>query len=370
VRIPLSRPDISRDVERTALSTIREAFRTGRLSRGPAVAAFETKFRRYLGVKHALAVSSGTAALHLALLAHGIGQGDTVITTPFTFVSTSNAILYVRAKPRFVDIDPHTYNIDPNSLKEVVNRKTKALIVVHTFGLPCEMKPIVDLCEDYHILLIEDACEALGATYNGRKVGTFATSCFSFYPNKVVTTAEGGMVCTNDDQVMLLTDSLRNQGRRNDNWLEHPYVGYNYRLSEVHAAIGIPQLRSVDHLNAIRENKARTYSEALRQYALVRSPPHVTGRTWFVYVVEVDNRDRIGKALNNAGIECKPYFPPVHLQAPYKLLGFKRGDYPVCECVSRRVLALPFFTGISKSQINYVVAAVGKLLEKSGSQAN
>jgi perosamine synthetase len=329
------------------------------------VRAFEQQFREYLGVRHALAVSNGTAALHLALLAHGIKQGDVVLTTPFTFVSTANSALYVGAKPKFVDIDPETYNIDPNRLQEAIDSKTRALVVVHVFGVPCDMKPILEICDDNHIVLIEDACEALGAEYGGKKVGTFATSCFSFYPNKVVTTAEGGMVCTNDDRVMEMIDSLRNQGRMAGEWLEHAYVGYNYRLSDVHAAIGIPQLRRVDQSNAIRRKKAKQYTAALKKCPQIKTPPDVPGRTWFVYVVELDDRDSIAKRLNDSGIECKPYFPPVHLQTPYRELGFKEGEFPVCESISKRVLALPFFTGISGTQINRVATTLRALVEQS-----
>ena len=335
--------------------------RSDHLTRGPMVPAFEQQFRDYLGVRHALAVSNGTAALHLALLAHGIKQGDVVLTTPFTFVSTANAVLYVGAKPKFVDIDPETYNIDPNRIQEAIDPKTRALIIVHVFGVPCDMKPILEICEDHHIVLIEDACEALGAQYGGKKVGTFATSCFSFYPNKVVTTAEGGMVCTNDDRVMEMVDSLRNQGRMGGEWLEHAYVGYNYRLSDVHAAIGVAQMRRIDHANMMRAEKARMYADELKRFQQVRVPPSAHGRTWFVYVVELDDRDRIGKELNDSGIECKPYFPPVHLQAPYRQLGFKEGDYPVCERVSRRTLALPFFTKITRSQIRQVVTGLERV---------
>jgi len=275
--------------------------------------------------------------------------------------------LYVGAQPRFVDVDPETYNLDPSRLQGAIDSRTRALIVVHVFGVPCDMKPIIEICEDHHILLIEDACEALGASYEGSKVGTFATSCFSFYPNKVVTTAEGGAVCTNDHEIADRVDALRNQGRRGGEWLEHAYVGYNYRLSDVHAAIGIPQLRKVDRANKIREEKARLYSGALRKCTRVKIPFHVEGRTWFVYVVELDDRDRIGNSMNDLGIECKPYFPPVHLQRPYRELGFKEGDFPVCENISKRSLALPFFTGISRTQIDRVVTTLRRLVEQSPS---
>jgi perosamine synthetase len=362
MRIPLSQPDIDRSQEEAILRTIRNALRSGRLARGPILRTFERQFSEYLGVKHSLAVSNGTAALHLALLAHGIGPGDVVVTTPFTFIATVNPILYVGATPKFVDIDPVTYNIDAQKLQDTIDSKTKALIVAHVFGLPCDMKTIVKVCEDRGVVLIEDACEALGASYDGRKVGAFGTSCFSFYPNKVVTTAEGGMLCTNDDGLSSRVDSLRNQGRSPNDWLEHTYVGYNYRLSEVQAGIGVPQLRKLDRVNSIREKKAKMYAEMLRQYPQIRIPPNVEGRTWFAYVVELDDRDRIGRELNASGIECKPYFPPVHLQTPYRQIGFMEGDFPISESTSRRVLALPFFTQITSTQIRRVVATLGRLI--------
>jgi len=360
MRIPLGVPDIGK----TEQKLVAKVLRSGQLTRGPVLQAFEEQLGGYLGVKHCIGVSSGTSALHLALLAHGIGEGDVVVTSPFTFIASANAILYVRARPRFVDIDPKTYNIDPSKLNEAIDSKTKALILVHVFGLPCDMRPIIEICEDHHLTLIEDACEALGARYEERKVGTFGTSCFSFYPNKVVTTAEGGAVCTNEDEIAERVDALRNQGRKRGEWLEHAYVGYNYRLSDVHAAIGISQLGRIDRANAIRERKAQSYSEALKRFPQVTTPPHVKGRTWFVYVIELNDRDRIGRRLVDAGIECKPYFPPVHLQAPYRELGFKEGTLPVCENASKRVLALPFFTKISGRQIGQVVASLGGLVER------
>jgi perosamine synthetase len=337
--------------------------KTGRLSRGPTVVAFEKQFAKYIGVKHALALSSGTAALHLALLAHGVRAGDAVLTTPFTFVSTSNVALYVGATPRFVDIDPETYNLNPEKLNEAIDSKVKAVIAVDVFGLPCDLKAISEICADHHVVLIDDACEALGATYDGKKVGSLATSCFSFYPNKVVTTAEGGMLCTDDDAIAAVVDSLRNQGRKGGDWLEHAYLGFNYRMSDIHAALGITQMRKVDRLNAIRAKKARTYSKALMENPQVKTPQNIKGRTWFVYVIEVEERDRVAKELNQAGIECKPYFPPVHLQGPYRELGFKPGDFPICEAVSRKVLAIPFFTGITPKQINYVAESIKKIIK-------
>jgi len=351
MRLPLSKPLIGNEEERLVLEVLRSRF----LTRGPILEQFEREFAAYIGVKYAVAVSSGTSALHLALLSHRIGQGDKIITSPFTFIASVNPILYVGAKPIFADIDPLTYNIDSEKLNEAIDEKTKAVMVVHVFGVPCDMKPIMDICHDKKLTLIEDACEALGATYHGSKVGTFSTSCFSFYPNKPITTCEGGMLCTNDYQKMLYAKALRNQGRSTKEWLEHRWIGYNYRMSDVHAAIGLGQLRKIDTIQRMRKHNAEVYTELLKRISSVKPPLHIDGRTWFVYVAEFEDRDEMAQKLNGKGIECKPYFPPVHLQVPYRRLGYKEGDYPECEMVSRRVLALPFFTNMTTKEIQYVV---------------
>jgi len=358
MRVPLSKPFIGNEEERLVLEVLRSRF----LTRGPILEQFEKEFAAYIGVKHAVAVSSGTSALHLALLLHGIGQGDKVITSPFTFIASVNPILYVGAKPIFADIDPITYNIDSEKLNEVIDEKTKAVIVVHVFGVSCDMKPIMDICNDKKLILIEDACEALGATYHGRKVGTFSTSCFSFYPNKPITTCEGGMLCTDDYQKMLYAKALRNQGRSGEEWLEHRWIGYNYRMSDVHAAIGLGQLRKIDTIQRMRKHNAEIYTKFLTRISGVRTPPHIDGRTWFVYVTQFEERDEMARKLQVKGIECKTYFPPVHLQAPYTKSGFKEGDYPVCEAVGRRVLALPFFTNMTIKEIKYVVDNIADAL--------
>jgi len=332
-----------------------QVLRSGSLTRGPILEEFEREFAKYVGVKHAIAVSSGTSALHLALLLHKIGEGDKVITSPFTFIASANPILYVGATPAFADIDPLTYNIDPEKLNEAIDEKTKAVIVVHVFGVPCDMKAVMEICQDEKLVLIEDACEALGTTYDGKKVGSFSTSCFSFYPNKPITTCEGGMLCINDNQKALYALSLRNQGRSTEKWLEHQCIGYNYRMSDVHAAIGLAQLRKIDSILSMRKENAEFYTMLLKNLPNVKTPPLVDGRTWFVYVAEFEDRDKVAKELNSKGIESKPYFPPVHLQPPYKRLGFKEGDFPICEEVSRRVLALPFYTNMQKRDIQYVV---------------
>lgn len=357
MKVPLSKPFIGSEEERIVL----EVLRSGCLTRGPILEEFEREFAAYLGTKHAVAVSSGTSALHLALLSHRIGKGDKVITSPFTFIASVNPILYVGATPVLADIDPITYNIDPEKLNEAIDEKTKAVIIVHVFGVPCDMKPIMEICNDKRLILIEDACEAFGTTYHGRKVGTFSTSCFSFYPNKPITTCEGGMLCTDDDQKSLYAMALRNQGRSTEEWLEHQWIGYNYRMSDIHAAIGLAQLRKIDSILRMRKHNAEVYNRLLKKLSDVKTPPDIVGRTWFVYVAEFEDRDKISEKLNERGISCKPYFPPVHLQAPYRKLGFKEGDFPVCEEVSRRVLALPFYTNMTMKEIDYVVDNISML---------
>lgn len=351
MKVPLSKPFIEKEEEKLVLQVLR----SGSLTRGPMLEEFEKEFANYIGVKHAIAVSSGTSALHLALLLHRIGEGDKVITSPFTFIASVNPILYVGATPIFADIDPDTYNIDPEKLNEAIDEKTKAVIIVHTFGVPCDMKAILEICHDRKLALIEDACEALGTIYNGKKAGSFSTSCFSFYPNKPITTCEGGMLCTDADQKALYAKALRNQGRLTEDLLEHQWIGYNYRMSDVHAAIGLAQLRKFDLILRMRKENAELYTKLLKKLSNVKPPPNIEGRTWFVYVAEFEDRDKIAKELNSKGIESKPYFPPVHLQPPYRSLGFKEGDFPICEEISSRVLALPFYTNMKSADIQYVV---------------
>jgi len=375
--VPLSRPDITNK----EIKYVLEVLRTPYLSLGPKLIEFERKFSEYLGVKHAIAVSSGTAALHLALLSLNIGVDDAVITTPFSFISSANCVLFVRATPIFVDIDPITYNIDPQKIEEyiekncykqkktgfLIDRKSgkciKALLPVHIFGLPCEMDRIMHIAEKYNLYVIEDACEAIGAEYKGKKVGTFGNlSTFAFYPNKQITTGEGGMIVTSDEKIALICRSLRNQGRdKNGGWLAHKRLGYNYRISDINCALGIGQLERIDQILKKRERVASRYNELLRN--LVKIPETLDGvkRSWFVYVVclprqySQENRDTILVELSVKGIDCSNYFSPIHLQLFYRdMYRYKEGDFKITEDKSSRTIALPFHNNLKEEDIQYI----------------
>ena len=327
-----------------------------------------------VGVKYAAAVSSGTAGLHLALLAADIGPGDEVITTPFSFVASANAILYVGAKPVFVDIEPLTYNIDPNKIEKAVTKKTKAILAVHIFGQPAEMNPILRIAKKYKLKIIEDACESLGATYRGRQAGTFGESAvFAFYPNKQMTTGEGGVVVTQNKKILELIKSLRNQGRSEDlRWLDHNKLGYNYRMDELSAALGLAQLEKIGWLFRERGRVADWYNKILSEASdSIRLPAVADGNThtWFVYVVSIKNpkinRDKVIKDLGKEGVAAKPYLPSIHLLSFYKeKFGFKKGDFPVSEAVSNSVLALPFYIGLKRPDVKYISEKLIAVLKK------
>lgn len=367
-RIPLSRPDITPADRRAVARVMRSDF----LSLGPELPAFEREFARFAGTRHAVAVSSGTAALHVAMIACGIGPDDEVITTPFSFVASANAPLFVGARPVFVDIDPVTLNIDPAGIGNAVTRKTKAILPVHVFGLPCDMAPIIAIARQKKLVVIEDACEAIGATYRGKKVGTFGRcAVFAFYPNKQMTTGEGGMLVTDDTRVAELGRSLRNQGRgRSGAWLAHERLGYNYRLDEMSCALGRTQLARLPSMLKKRSAVAAEYRRLLADIPgleLLEAPPGMT-RSWFVYVVllpEGVSRARVQKGMAAAGIDTRPYFPPIHLLPMYRDLGCRRGDFPVTEAVSERTLALPFWTGMDRRTIDRTCRAFARSIARS-----
>ena len=366
--VPMSAPDISEE----DVQAVAEVVRSGRLALGPKTEEFERLVAEYVGVKHAVAVSSGTAALHLIVKALGIGPGDEVLVPSFTFVASVNVILYEGAKPVFVDIEPDTYNLDPEDLERRITPRTKAIMVVDVFGHPAEWDEISRIAEKYGLKVIDDSCEALGAEYKGKKLGQFGdVAAFAFYPNKQMTTGEGGMIVTNDDHVAKLCRSLRNQGRGEMGaWLEHERLGYNYRMTEMSAALGVSQFRRIEELLAKRERVARMYTERLSELEWIRTPvvrPYVR-MSWFVYVVtlaEGMHRDPVMKALAEEGIPTRGYFSPVHLQ-PYirRRLGTKEGMLPVTESVARRTIALPFHGNMSEAEVDMVVEAFKRCVER------
>jgi len=364
--VPMSAPDISEE----DVQAVAEVVRSGRLALGPKTEEFERLVAEYVRVKHAVAVSSGTAALHLIVKALGIGPGDEVLVPSFTFVASVNVILYEGAMPVFVEIEPDTYNLDPEDLERRITPRTKAIMVVDVFGHPAEWDEILRIAEKYGLKVIDDSCEALGAEYKGKKLGQFGdAAAFAFYPNKQMTTGEGGMIVTNDDQIAKLCRSLRNQGRREMGaWLEHEWLGYNYRMTEMSAALGVSQLKRIETLLAKRERVAQMYTERLSEMELVRTPvvrPYVR-MSWFVYVVTLAEgmcRDTVMKALAEKGVPTRGYFSPIHLQ-PYirKKFGTKEGMLPVTESVAKRTIALPFHNNLSEQEIEYVVKKLADIL--------
>lgn len=367
IKIPLSSPDINeRDIQ-----SVNDVFKNRFLSIGPKILEFEKIIGEYTGGKYAIAVNSGTSALHLIVRGLGIGDGDKVITTPFSFIASSNCILFERAEPLFIDIEQQTLNLDPERIEEFLRNKSKeelerikAMLVVDVFGQPADWDRFIEISEKYNLLLIEDSAEALGSEYKGKKCGTFGEAgVFAFYPNKQITTGEGGIVITDNESLAKLSRSMRSQGRgESGEWLDHERLGYNYRMDELSAALGCSQMERIEEIIKKRANVAQMYNNKLAEIDEVIIPfiaPETTKMSWFVYVVRLDrsvDRDNIIKFLLQEGIQCKPYFTPIHLQPFYKdIFGFKKGDFPITEDVSSRTIALPFFNNIKEEQIEYVV---------------
>jgi perosamine synthetase len=340
-----------------------ETLRSGRLSLGPTGPRFEELLAEAVGAQHCAAVSSGTAGLHLSMRLAGVGSGDEVITSPFSFVASANCAVYEGATPVFADIDPHTYNLDPAAVEAAITERTKAIVAVDIFGYPCELDPLIELCAKRGLALVEDACEALGAQYKGRQVGSHGhPTVFAFYPNKQITTGEGGAVTTNDGNEHELLVSLRNQGRLDtSSWLLHGRLGYNYRLDDLSAALGIGQLEKLDRILARRAEVAARYTELLAgldvETPLADDADHV--RSWFVYVVKLPaavDRDAVARRMLERGIATAPYVPSIHLQAYMReRYGFRDGMLPVSEDCSARTLALPFHSRLDRGDQEYVV---------------
>jgi len=390
-RVPMSSPDLG-EVERRAVA---EVLTTPVLSMGEQTREFERAVCQTSGGAHAIAVSSGTAGLHLCVRAAGIGPGDLVLTTPYSFVASSNVLLYENAIPVFVDVDVHTGNIDPDRLEQAARqlaeggkpaqtwlprqgaqaKKPKAILAVDVFGQPADFDAINTVAKDHGLTVIEDSCEALGATYKDRAAGRLGDfGVYAFYPNKQMTTGEGGVVITDDVQAADFMRALRNQGRaEGDTWLQHTHLGYNYRLPEISAALGRAQIDRLDEMLAKREQVAAWYNLRLQKIhgvELQHIAPTTTRMSWFVYVVRVApdiNRDRLANLLDQAGIPTRPYFSPLHLQ-PFMLgrFGYQPGDYPITEELCRRGLALPFSSVMTAEQVELVCAELERALPKAG----
>ena len=367
--IPLSKPDVG-PLERQYVA---EVLASSQLAMGPFLRRFEAQMAEACGTRHAVAVSGGTAALHVAVLGLGLSPGDEVVTTPFSFVASSNAVLYAGATPRFVDIDPATYHLDLEAAARALGPATRGILAVDCFGLPMDWPALARLAERHELFLLDDACHALGARVGERAIGGWGTAAaFGFYPNKQITTGEGGCLTTDSDALAARCRSLRNQGRAEDGRMEHVRLGFNYRMSELQAALGCAQLERLPELLARRARVAAWYREALvpLQRDLVL-PVEVEGtrRSWFVYVVRLadhfadEARDALVARLRAQGIGCAPYFPSIHLQPYYRRrFGFKPGDFPVCEAVSARTLALPFHGQLSREAVQQVVLALKRAL--------
>ncbi len=365
--IPLAKPLVGAREEELVLETLR----SGRLALGPRLDEFEDGLSAQFG-RPVSAVSSGTAGLHLAIRAAGIESGDEVVTTPFSFVASANCLLYENARPVFCDIDPRTLNVDPDAAAAAVTERTTGLLPVHIFGYPADMPALEALAAERGLWIVEDACEALGATYaDGTAVGARGNpAVFAFYANKQLTTGEGGMLTMGSASMKERVDSERNQGRAPDmGWLDHDRLGFNYRLSDIACALGLAQLERLDDLLDGRARAAALYGEALAGIDGLELPCADAGeerRGWFVYVVQLPrhaDRDGTIDALRARGVDSKPYLPAIHLMSFYReRFGHREGEFPVCEDVARRSIALPFFPDIGESEIAQVAAALGEVL--------
>ncbi len=338
-------------------NAVMEVLESGMLVQGPRVEEFEKKFARYIGTEHAIATSSGTTALYLALLALGVGPGDEVITTPFSFIATANAILFCGAKPVFVDIDSKTFNINPDRIEEKITGRTKAIIPVHLYGHPSDMDPIIEIARKHRLKILEDSAQAHGAEYNGQKVGSIGDcAAFSFYATKNMITGEGGMVTTNDEKIAEKIRKLRNHGQSKT--YEHETLGYNLRMTDIQAAIGLVQLKKLDALNEIRIKNAEYLTKNLK--GIVQTP-HVSSHAKHVfhqYTIKTENRDELLKKLNDAGIGARVYYPkPIHKQPLYQKMGYN--DFlPVAEEASKKVLSLPIHPALKKEDLNLIVDTI------------
>ena len=366
--VPLSEPDIT-DLEIDAVTAV---LRSTHLSLGPRMQEFEARVAAHAGMPYGIAVSSGTAGLHLCVRAMGIGSGDEVIMPSFTFIAAANALRYEGAVPVFTDIDADTLNLDPSLIEAAITPRTKAVMMVHTFGYPVDVEAILAIARRHKLLVVEDACEAIGATHFGRPAGSFGEAAvFAFYPNKQITTGEGGMIVTENEDLARRMRALRNQGRHpTDAWHQHSELGFNYRLSEMNCALGCAQMQRLHTILSKRRTVAQWYDDHLRDVNNLRLPPRPRDSeemSWFVYVVRVAGlldpalRDHVASSLLKAGVHCGRYFAPIHQQEAYKEWPVLH-PLPVTESESRRTLALPFFSKMTQAQVAYVARVLREVL--------
>lgn len=360
--IPIAKPIMDRE----EVEAVLEVLHSGRLAQGRKVEEFEEAFAAYIGVKYAVAVNSGTAALHLALLAHGIGAGDEVITTPFSFIATGNAVLFTGAETVFVDIDEKTFNLDPDRIEEKITMRTKAILLVHLYGQPCAMEKIMEIAQKHNLTVIEDACQAHGAEYKGRKVGSFGTGCFSFYPTKNMITGEGGMVTTDKKEIAEKIKMLRNHGQKERYF--HEMLGYNLRMTDLAAAIGLCQLKKLDEFNAKRRLHAQKLTAGLRDLKGIITP-HVLSEVKHVfhqYTIRVTgesgiSRDALREEMTRSGINTEIYYPlPIHCQPFYRQRGHE--EYlPRAEKAALEVLSLPVHPAVGEMEIQEILNAFKRI---------
>lgn len=368
MKVPLAKPEIL-DADIDAVTAV---LRSSRLSQGPVMRKFEEKLAEYLGVSHAVAVNSGTSALQLALRALSVEDGDEVILPSFSFMAVANAVLAARAIPVFVDIAPGSWNIDPEKIECMLSPRTRAIIVVHTFGFPAEMERILAIAQRHGIYVIEDACEALGAERNGHKGGTRGdVGIFAFYPNKQITTGEGGALTTNSSAIAEQVMRLRNQGREpSPDWLQHKEMGYSYRLSDINCALGLEQLSRLEDILSRREALAQCYQRYLTGIPDLQTYSEcAAGRiSWFTYPVllpgieRAGDRDEIWQELSQMGIETARYFAPAHLQPVMQSAAVRCGELSETRSVAQRVLCLPFFNSLQEEQIEFVCRALNAVI--------
>jgi len=352
--IPIAKPLIG-DEEIDAVAAV---LRSGLIAEGERVREFETKFAEYIGVEHAVAVNSGTSALFAALLAHNIGNGDEVITTSFSFIATANSILFTGAKPVFADIEYDTFNIDTDDIINKITPKTRGLMPVHLYGHPAEMKAIMEIAQDHDLIVIEDACQAHGATYGHNKAGSFGTGAFSFYPTKNMTTSEGGMITTDDSKVAERARMIRSHGSK-QRYL-HEMVGYNLRMTDISAAIGLVQLGKLDGFTQMRQRNAKILSDDLRDVDGITIPVVRGGcsHVFHQYTIRAENRDELSAMLNEGGIGTGTYYPvPIHQQPVYRASGYD-DNLPECEIAAREALSLPVHPAVSKDELTMIIEGI------------